>query len=135
VSYYNDARDVLEAAYPACTSFLRYHAQPTVAGLRRRACGIVMVLSPDLPSALERFKLVCYGLEDSMPWNRFHFDVYDFRGIDEVLPLLSAHGPIRGAGELFWIDHGAIADAMIEKFEWACFDEFTKKLLGAQSRT
>ena len=131
MSYYNDARDTLEAAYPTCTSFLRYHRQPTIAGLQRRARGVAMVLSFALPSVPERFNQVCYGLEDSVPWSQFRFDVYDFAGIAEVLPILAVHGSVRGAGELFWVAHGEIIGAMTEQFEWPRFDALTERVLKA----
>lgn len=131
MSYYHDARDTLEGAYPTCTSFLRYHAQPTTEGLQRRARGVAMVISFALPSALKRFKWVCYGLEDSVPRSRFRFDVYDFAGIAEVLPILAAHGRVRGAGELFWVEHGGIIGAMTEQFDWRRFDVLTRRILQA----
>jgi hypothetical protein len=130
-SYYNDGRDILEAAYPTSTSFARYHSHPTLAGFERRRRGVALVLSLHSESAIERFRSVCYALEDSVSWDNFCFDVYDFNGIVELLPTLSACGPVTGAGEAFWVLHGHIVAAMISDYDATHFEKITADLISA----
>ena len=130
-SYYNDGRDILEAAYPTCTSFARYHSHPTLVGFKRRARGVAIVLSLQSDAALERFRRVCYQLECSVPWDHFSFDVYDFSGIAELMPLFSVHGTIVGAGEILWVLHGRIFAAMTSSYSPTAFDDITGELLNA----
>jgi hypothetical protein len=128
-NYYNDGRDVLENAYPTSTSFTRYHLRPTLAGFKRRKCGVSMVISLESDSALERFRQVCYGIECAVPWDRFHFDVYDFSGIADLLPVLSPFGTVVGAGEIYWIRGGCVVNAMTSDYDPPRFDEFTEQIL------
>jgi hypothetical protein len=128
-NYYNDGRDVLEGAYPTSTTFTRYHLRPTLAGFKRRKRGVSIIISLERNSALERFRKVCYGLEDSVPWDQFHFDVYDFSGVVDLLPVLSPFGAVVGAGEIYWIRDGCVVNAMTSDYDPIRFDEFTEQLI------
>jgi hypothetical protein len=131
MSYWGDRRDELEKAYPTCTSFLRFHPEYQDSAIEGIRCGIVFLYAAWSGPSGMRFKSACYALEDSVPWDRFTFDVVDVDGLTSS-NRFEAHETLGGYGEAFWIHSGKILKSMGRDWSNHRFDQFTQELLQAE---
>jgi hypothetical protein len=133
MSYWGDRRDDLESAYPTCTSFLRFHRGYRDGMLEGIRCGVVFLFAAWSGPSIMRFKFACYALEDTVPWDRFTFDVVDVDGLRSGNPF-EAHEKLGGYGEVFWVRSGKIEQSMGRDWSNERFVQFTLELLQGHDR-
>ncbi|MEZ5301808.1 MAG: hypothetical protein R3F11_14330 [Verrucomicrobiales bacterium] len=130
MSYWGDRRDDLERAYPSCTSFLTYHPEYREGLIEGIRCGVIFLYASWSGPTVERFKLACYALEDSVPWDRFAFEVVDVDGVAPGSPF-DEHQRLGGYGESLWILSGRVFRSMGADWSMKKFGRFTDELLEA----
>ena len=129
--YYGDRRDDLEALYPTSISFCTFHQDYSLGLIESISLGVVFLIAFWSGPAVQKFKLVCYALEDSVPWDRFKFHVIDTDGLKAGNPF-ETHESLGGYGEAFWIRQGAIVSSMGKEWSNDRFDTLTRELIAAQ---
>lgn len=128
MSYWKDKRDDLESAYPTCTTFLRFHPEYRDDLMQEIQCDIMFLYAVWSDTSIKRFQFACYALEDSVPWDRFTFDVVNVQGLSAGNPLM-ADEAWDDCGKAYWIRSGKILQSMGSDWSNEKFDQFTRELL------
>jgi hypothetical protein len=134
MNYWGDDRDILEAAYPSCTSFVTFHNEYKTGLLESIDCGIVFLFSKYSATSITRFKFLCYALEDSAPWDQFEVIVIDVDGLKCGNPF-AIYEQFSGNGDAFWIQSGQIINSLGNAWSNETFDVHTKHLWGYLHRS
>ena len=128
MNYYGDHRDLLEKLYPSCTYFSSYHSEYPEGLIEGISCGVVFLIAFWSAPAVARFKYCCYGLKDSVPWDRFELHIIDADGLKPEDPFSDLQR-LGGYGEAFWIRSGTIVNSIGSEWSNERFDELTRRLI------
>ena len=128
MSYWEDRRDELDKLYPSCNSFVKFHEKYNRGLVESIRCGVVFLYAPWSGPALSRFKFSCYALEDSVPWERFSFDVVNVDGLGSGEPFTREEA-LGGYGEVFWVSSGKIIESMGREWSKEIFSLNTQRLI------
>ncbi len=111
MNYWEDKRDDLEKYYPTCSSFCVFHENYPENLIEGIDCGVIFLMAFWSAQAIRRFKSACYGLEDSVRWDRFSFQAIDIDGLHDDNPF-APEERLGGYGETFWIKDGVIVSSL-----------------------